>query len=202
MKLSNKTLAFTAWGITAFYLLQAIFNAQFSIINLITGLISVILQAILGYAILRDRNDKFTLVVVIIFAVTSLSIPVALIIALMLVRKYAKKSDWAPKCWFVPAVVSGLFSLINLINVSSSFEFMIEYYGALYPIMTILGYLVNILNFLILGYWLVKSLDIRDKKTVSYDSQLAYYADLHNQGILSDAEFEAKKAEIEQAHTK
>ena len=196
MKLSNKTLAFTAWGITAFYLLQAIFNAQFSIRNLITGLISVVLQAILGYAIYRDRNDKFTFVVVIIFTVTNLSIPVALIIALMLVRKYAKKSDWAPKCWFVPAAVSGLFSLINLI------EFMTKYYGALYHMMTILGYLVNILNFLILGYWLVKSLDIRDKKTVSHDSQLAYYADLHNQGILSDAEFEAKKAEIEQAYTK
>lgn len=101
-----------------------------SFINLITGHISVVLQAILGYAIYRDRNDKFTFVVI-IFAVTSLSIPVVLIIALMLVRKYAKKSDWTPKCRFVPTAVSGLFSLFNLIRVASSFEFIIEYYGTL-----------------------------------------------------------------------
>ena len=93
MKLSNKTLAFTAWGITVFYLLQATYNARFSINNLIVGLISVILQAILGYAILRDRNDIFTLIVVIIFAITRLSIPVALIIALMLVRKYVRSKS-------------------------------------------------------------------------------------------------------------
>ena len=43
---------------------------------------------------------------------------------------------------------------------------------------------------------------VYNQKKNQYDSQLAYYADLHNQGILSDAEFEAKKAEIEQAHTK
>jgi hypothetical protein len=98
MKITNKKLAFIAWGIAAFYLLLAIYNAQFSSVNLITGLISVILQGILGYAIYRDQNDRFTFIVVIIFAVTSVSIPVALIIALMLIRKYVKKSDGAPKC--------------------------------------------------------------------------------------------------------
>ena len=209
MKLSNKTLAFATWGVSLFYLLQAICNSQFSMVNLITGLISVILQVILGFAIYRDRNDKFTFVVIIIFAATSLSIPVALIIALMLVRKYAKKNDWATKCWFVPATVSALFSLINFIRVASSFEYMIEWYGALYPIMTILGYLVNILNFLVLGYWLIKSLDIRTKAQINEGinnekavNKLAFYEDLRNRGVLSDSEFEAKKAEIEQAHTR
>jgi hypothetical protein len=42
-------------------------------------------------------------------------------------------------------------------------------------------------------------LNIKDRQTASNDKQLAYYADLHNQGIISDAEFEAKKAEIEQS---
>ena len=84
MRISNKTLAIVAWLIAAFNLVQAIVNAQYDIINLIVGLISVALQALLGYAIYRDRNDKFTLIFIIVLTITSLSIPFVVNIALML----------------------------------------------------------------------------------------------------------------------
>lgn len=205
MKLSNKILAFITWGIAIFYLSQAIYYyaQEFSDITILIKLITVALQAILGFSIYRNRNNKFTFAVVIIFAVIGRSIPTAIIIALMCIRKFSHKSNWVPKCWFIPAVVSLLFSLIDLIRSVSMFEFFIKYDSMLYPIMAILGYGANLINFLVLGYWFVKCFNIVAKKTINHlDEKLAFYTNLHDQGVLSDIEFETIKDEIERADKK
>ncbi len=205
MKLSNKILAFITWGIAIFYLSQFIYyyTQEFSNIIILIKLITVALQAILGFSIYRDRNDKFTFVVVIIFAVIGRSIPTAVIIALMCIRKFSHKSNWVLKCWFIPAAVSLLISLIDLITNVSLFETCIMYDWILYPIITILGYAVNLINFLVLGYWFVKCFNIVAKKTINHlDKKLAFYTNLHDQGVLSDIEFETIKDEIERTDKK
>lgn len=201
MKLSNKTLAFTAWGIASLCLLCAILSVcwglmprcnfllkllddilhiDYDFYSFIDYLFYAVIQAILGYAFYRDYNNVSSVIVV--FIAINLGFPGAIIIALMIVRKYAKKIDLVSKCWFVPAIISLYFFISN-----------VRYYQ-----LRSLGYFINVINCLILGYWVVKIWDVRDKKERYHDSKFAYFADLHNQGFLSDAEFEAKKAEIDQ----
>ncbi len=197
MTITNKKLSIVAAIIAGLYLVNAFININSGIVFVITQLISVALQGILAYAMYRDRNDKFTMIVVIIFAIASLSIPVGIIVILMLCRRYGKKLELAQKCWFVPAAVSALFSIFSIVNLIQ----YSDYYSGGQIFMNLFMILINIVNYLVLGYWLVKSLDIVDMKTrksdASKEQKLTYYSKLHDEGVISDAEFEQKKNEIE-----
>ncbi len=197
MEISSKKLSYVAWAIAAFYLLNALLNIASGGIWVITQIIGVVLQCLLAYAMYRERNDKVTMIIVIIFAITSLSIPVAILMVLVLCRRYAKKIEFVQKCWFVPAAIMVILSFITIINMLS----YSDYYTGGQIFLNVVAYIANIINYLILGYWLVKSLEIVDVKTKkefgTRQSQLEYYTDLHNQGAISDVEFAKKKAEIE-----
>jgi hypothetical protein len=81
-------------------------------------------------------------------------------------------------------LVFGLISLLNYIS-----------------LMNLVMVATNTVNYLMLGYWMCKSLGIVSKDTKvnegTKSGQLAYYTDLYNQGAISEEEFAAKKAEIE-----
>lgn len=207
-RVSNKTLAYAAWGISAFFLLQAIINACItngsSTYYLLSGLITAVWQALLGYVIWRDRSDIFTLIIAMIYTAGNFSLPFVLIVALALVKKYARKNDWVVKCWFVPAAVAAF-----LIIIKAALGNTIEADGAFRLILTILGYLVSILNYLVLGYWALKSLRMKTQDRMAEAianeeeaNQIAFYKDLHNRGVLSDSEFNTKVAEIRRSHMK
>ncbi len=89
MEISSKKLSYVAWAISAFYLLNALLNIASGGIWVITQIIGVVLQCLLAYAMYRERNDKVTMIIVIIFAITSLSIPFAILMVLVLCRRYA-----------------------------------------------------------------------------------------------------------------
>ena len=189
--ISNKKLAYFVWFVAAFNLFQNIFYADIFTITLITGIVFATLEVFLGYAIFRERNDALPLITIIVLAAVGLNITFALIAALMLAKKFLKNNTWASKCWFVPAAIAVVSFLISLISIIFHMP---------NSAMAILGSIFNIFNYLILGYWFVKITSIEPQEKISKKSQLSYYAGLHDQGVLSDVEFEAKKAEIEQSY--
>ena len=67
--------------------------------------------------------------------------------------------------------------------------------------MQLFGSVLFTVNYLMLGYWMCKGLGIVSKDTKvkegTKSGKLAYYTDLYNQGAISEEEFAAKKAEIE-----
>lgn len=186
LNFTNKQLALAAWAIAAIYLVNTVLNLGMGIVWVITQLFAVALQCLIAYAVQRDRNDTFTLVTVIIFAVTSLGIPAITLIALVLCIKYVKNSEKFRSLWFLPGVVTLVFGLINLLS----------YFSVLNLIMVA----TNTVNYLMLGYWMCKGLGIVSKDTKvkegTKSGKLAYYTDLYNQGAISEEEFAAKKAEI------
>ena len=187
LNFTNKQLALAAWAIAAIYLVNTVLNLGMGIVWVITQLFAVALQCLIAYAVQRDRNDTFTLVTVIIFAVTSLGIPAITLIALVLCIKYVKNSEKFRSLWFLPGVVTLVFGLINLLS----------YFSVLNLIMVA----TNTVNYLMLGYWMCKGLGIVSKDTKvkegTKSGKLAYYTDLYNRGAISEEEFAAKKAEIE-----
>ena len=94
----------------------------------------------------------------------------------MLLRRREKTASFAQKCWFLPALLQ---LIINLIIYSAN------------PI-DLLSLVVEIAWTIILGYWLVKELDISTKEERTIESQNAYYYDLMNRGIISKEEYEEK----------
>lgn len=194
MQITGKKLAYATWAIAAIYLINALVNAGSGAVWVITQLAAIVLQCFLGYAMFREKNDKVTMVIVIIFAVLSFSIPVGILVVLMLCRRYAKKINFVQKCWFVPAAISGIVSIVNLVRV---LEYA-SYYPAGRLLLTVLIYIVNILTYLILGYWLVKELDIVDKGTRIKASQTAYFDDLLSRGVITKEEYDEKISSIKE----
>ena len=129
-------------------------SALMSIINYISfeyyrGMISIVIalifQGLLGYTILRDKNDKFTMVSVILIAIFTFNLGglVAIIMRLVL-RK--KDSDKIRNAWFVPAIISGALALINIFLAFSFIGFV--------------GLVLNVVYYLIFGYWFLKYLKV------------------------------------------
>ena len=112
---------------------------------MISIVISLVFQVLLGYTILRDKNDKFTMISVILIAIFTFNLGglVAIIMRLVL-RK--KDSDKIRNTWFVPAIVSGALALINLFLAFSFIGFA--------------GLVLNVAYYLIFGYWFLKYLKV------------------------------------------
>lgn len=187
LNFTNKQLSLAAWIIAAIYLVNAVLNLGMGIIWVLTQLFAVALQCLIAYAVQRDRNDTFTLVTVIVFAITSFGIPAITLIALVLCIKYVKNSEKFRSLWFLPGAVVLVFGLISLLSYIS--------------LMNLVMVATNTVNYLMLGYWMCKSLGIVSKDAKvnegTKSGKLAYYTDLYNRGAISEEEFAAKKAEIE-----
>lgn len=143
----NKKLAYGLWTVSAISALMSIINyISFEYyLGMISIVIALVFQGLLGYTILRDKNDKFTMVSVILIAIFTFNLGglVAIIMRLVL-RK--KDSDKIRNAWFVPAIVSGALSLINLFLAFSFIGFV--------------GLVLNVVYYLIFGYWFLKYLKV------------------------------------------
>ncbi|MCM1509061.1 MAG: hypothetical protein NC177_18275, partial [Ruminococcus flavefaciens] len=154
MNFTSKRLAYCAWAIATMSLVSIFFNRPTSVVYLILKLISIALQFVIGYAIFKNKNDKITMIVVILYAITNLSIPFGVLVVFMLLRRYAKKDKLVQNCWFVPAIVYGVLSIISLVSILKN----VSIYPAFNLFVIIISHIVNILNFVILGYWLLGKL--------------------------------------------
>lgn len=143
----NKKLAYGLWTVSAISALMSIINyISFEYyLGMISIFIALVFQGLLGYTILRDKNDKLTMVSVILIAIFTFNLGglVAIIMRLVL-RK--KNSDKIRNAWFVPAIVSGALALINIFLVFSFTGFV--------------GLVLNVVYYLIFGYWFLKYLKV------------------------------------------
>ena len=147
MESINKKLAYGLWTVSAISALMSIINyISFEYyLGMISIVIALVFQGLLGYTILRDKNDKFTMISIILIAIFTFNLGglVAIIMRLVL-RK--KDSDKIRNAWFVPAIVSGALALINLFLAFNFIGFV--------------GLVLNVVYYLIFGYWFLKYLKI------------------------------------------
>lgn len=143
----NKKLAYSLWTVSGIFALISIINyISFEYyLGMIRSVLALVFEGLLGYTILRDKNDKFTMISVILIAIFTFNLGglVAIIMRLVLRKKDSEKIRNA---WFIPAVVSGIWLSINLIR---TFSFL-----------GLVGLIFNVAYYLIFGYWFIKYLKV------------------------------------------
>ena len=100
--------------------------------------ISLVFQFLLGYNIFRDKNDRFTMISVILVAVFTFNISGFITLIMRIILKKSKNPDALRRLWFVPACIGIALSLL----VSAD----------------IVGMLLSAAYYLIFGYWFIKEL--------------------------------------------
>ena len=147
MESINKKLAYGLWAVSGISALMSIINyiSYEYYLGMIVIVVALVFQGLLGYTILRDKNDKFTMISVILIAIFTFNLGglVAIIMRLVLRKKNSYKIRNA---WFVPAIVSGALALINLFLAFSFIGFV--------------GLVLNVVYYLIFGYWFLKYLKV------------------------------------------
>lgn len=144
----NKKLAYGLWTVSGISTLISLINyISFEYyVGMIVLIIAAALQFLLGYTILRDKNDRFTMISVILIAIFTFNLAGIIAIILRLVLRKKKESEGIRNAWFVPAIVSGA---LNLISLFTSFTFV-----------GFIGVVLNIAYYLIFGYWFIKYLKV------------------------------------------
>ncbi len=204
MKITNKTAAYILWAISFFYIASdGIHLSIWSIISIVSSLWLIIL----GCALYKEMDRKIAIAAFLLYTalniaqslifISALSNIMNLIIALALIAiLYIKQSGKffgiAEKCWFVPGILCGVDIII----------FLVDRFSGSFHIMTALGYIFSVVIDLILGYSAAKIIKTKEQVTQKnlkdrVEKELAFYKDLHNKGVLTDEEFEAKKEQIE-----
>ena len=107
----NKKLAYGLWAVSGIStLISVIIYISFEYyVGMIGVIVAVFFQSLLGYTILRDKNDKFTMISVILIAIFTFNLGGIIAIILRLVLRKKKESEGIRTAWFVPAIVSGAF---------------------------------------------------------------------------------------------
>lgn len=191
MKISGKKLAVALAIITV---MQMFFLLQARGIYLAVNLITIVLYGIMAYAMYRERNDTFTMIVVIVYAVVQFNIPVAILLGLAICIRYNKMAEMATKMWFVPSAV---FVVLRI----NTFVDAFKYGRGISFVLPVLTVLLPAMLYLILGYWLIRSLGIISvksrKKQAEKEREIEYYEQLYRDGVLTKEEFVAKKQSIE-----
>jgi len=143
----NKKLAYGLWAVSGISTLISIINyISFEYyVGMIGLIIAVVFQFLLGYTILRDKNDKFTMISVILIALFTFNLGgiIAIIMRLVLRKNDSQK---VRNAWFVPAIVSGALALIT------SFAY--------FNFMSLINLVLNVAYYLIFGYWFIKYLKV------------------------------------------
>ena len=144
----NKQLAYGLWEVSGISTLISIVNyISFEYyIGMIGVIIAVVFQFLLGYTILRDKNDKFTMISVILIAIFTFNLGGLVAIVLRLILRKKANSEKIRNSWFVPAIVSGALNLISLFTAFSFIGFV--------------GLALNVTYYLIFGYWFIKYLKV------------------------------------------
>ena len=146
----NKKLAYGLWAVSGISTLISVINyisfGYYYYVGMIGVIIAVIFQFLLGYTILRDKNDKFTMISVILIAIFTFNLGGLVAIILRLILRKKANSETIRNSWFVPAVVSGALNLISLFAAFSFIGFV--------------GLALNVAYYLIFGYWFIKYLKV------------------------------------------
>ena len=145
----NKKLAYGLWavsGISTLISLILYVRAGIYVVGIIALVIAFGLQAMLGYTILRDRNDKFTMISVLLISAFGSNIGGIVAIVLRLILRKKRDSEAIRKCWMVPGLVVGCLGLITLFM---SFSFI-----------SFISLGLNVTYYLIFGYWFIKYLKL------------------------------------------
>lgn len=144
----NKKLAYGLWAVSGISTLISIINyISFEYyIGMIGVIIAVVFQFLLGYTILRDKNDKFTMISVILIAIFTFNLGGLVAIVLRIILRKKSNSEKIRNSWFVPAVVSGALNLISLFTAFS--------------VIGLIGLALNVAYYLIFGYWFIKYLKV------------------------------------------
>ncbi len=145
----NKKLAYGLWAVSGISTLISIVNyiSFKNYIGMIGVIIAVAFEFLLGYTILRDKNDKFTMISVIMITIFTFNLAGVIAIILRLVLRKKRESENIRKAWFVPAIVAGAANLIGLLFTEFSF-------------IDFVGLALNVAYYLIFGYWFIKYLKI------------------------------------------
>lgn len=148
MENMSKKLAYGLWAVSGISTLISIVNyISFEYyIGMIGVIIAVVFQFLLGYTILRDKNDKFTVISVVLIAIFTFNIGGFIAIIMRLVLRKKANPENIRNAWFVPAIVSGALNLISLSTVFSLVGFI--------------GLALNVAYYLIFGYWFIKYLKV------------------------------------------
>ena len=144
----NKKLAYGLWAVSGISTLISVINyISFEYyVGMIGVIIAVVFQFLLGYTIFRDKNDKFTMISVILIAIFTFNLGGLVAIVLRLILRKKSDADKIRNCWFVPAIVSGALNLISLFTAFSFIGFV--------------GLALNVAYYLIFGYWFIKYLKV------------------------------------------
>lgn len=148
----NKKLAYGLWAVSGISGLYQLYSIRYSIIyyqeylEIIGIVVALVCQGVLGYTILRDKNDKFTMISVILTAIFTFDLSgwVAMVMRMILRKK--KESTKIRSVWFIPAIVAGATKLVNMIH-------FITFGG-------VVSLILSVTYYLIFGYWLIKYLKV------------------------------------------
>lgn len=145
----NKKLAYGLWAVSGISKLISIItyiSFEYYVGMIYVIIIAVVFRFLLGYTILRDKNDKFTMISVILITIYEFNLSGIIAIILRLVLRKKKESEGIRNAWFVPAIVSGALNLISLFTAFSFIGFV--------------GLALNVAYYLIFGYWFIKYLKV------------------------------------------
>ncbi len=151
--------------------------------SMITLLISTLLLFFLGFAAFRGKNDIITLIAVVLYGLFALSIPMAILVVLLLIRRFTKYKTISKTLWFTPAIAAAILSLITFLRYGKA---MVELLSPLYYVQ----YFLPIPLFLCLGFWLLK--ELKDNDSEKHDKSVAYLDDLMARGVISKEEYDQK----------
>lgn len=195
MKLSNKALAFILWVGTALIccciLIQSVvFYIPVSVLRII----SILFLAAAGFFVFKNRKGAASYAIVIALSFLAFGIFITLAYVVMLLAILVKKEHLARRFWYAPLIIQIVMEAINNIRVFP--------YLSIFPIILSIAACIGCLaaNFAI-SRWLANSLsenvDGAYNNPNNNNPKLAYYAELHAHGVLSDEEFETKKTELD-----
>lgn len=144
----NKKLAYGLWTVSGISVLLSVINCINikNYVSLILLIVAFAFQTLLGYTILRDKNDKFTMISVILIALFTFNLGGLVAIALRLILRKKSDPEKIRSCWFIPAIVSGA---LNLFSLFTAFSFI-----------GLIGLALNVAYYLIFGYWFIKYLKV------------------------------------------
>lgn len=148
MESINKKLAYSLWAVSGISALMSIINymSYEYYLGMIGIVVALVFQGLLGYTILRDKNDKFTMISVILIAIFTFNLGGLVAIVMRLILRKNKESTKIRNAWFVPAIVAGAMVLVNMIH-------FITFAGVASLILTAVYYLI-------FGYWFIKYLKV------------------------------------------
>lgn len=148
MESINKKLAYSLWAVSGISALMSIINyiSYEYYLGMIGIVVALVFQGLLGYTILRDKNDKFTMVSVILIAIFTFNLGGLVAIVMRLILRKKKESTKIRSVWFIPAIVAGAMALVNMIR-------FITFAGVASLILTVAYYLI-------FGYWFIKYLKV------------------------------------------